>query len=714
MAGYSGGAMATERSRPGAVRVSIFMPVYNGARYIAATIAALLQQSFTDFELIVADDGSRDRTAAIVRGFCRRDARVRLLVLPHRGEVAARNAALAAASPHSDYLLNHDSDDISLPDKLQRLVQYLDRHPDIAIVGCAAEYVDEQDRVAGAPTIACEPSQIRAGFATANPMINSCALIRRQVFATIGTYREEYRSADDYDFFCRALLAGFELANLPAMLHRIRRHRASVSATRERHQAALAAQIAAHFVRAAGGAASRPARPHLAASRLVIVHTSEYYHPHVGGSEIVVQELSEKLAARGHCVTVATGMQHDRREREFNGVAVVSFAVSGSAALGYTGPDGGRYRAFLLQHGADVIMNYGVQQWATDMALPLLGRLAERAALVIAPCGFGALDEQGTVAPEIFRDYYRRIIPRAMRQYHAAVYHSARFRDFRIAQHRRWGRGQVIPNGAREEEFTTPPAIDFRRRYAIKTRYMGLCVANFFPGKGQDRLLDMLRRFPHADFTLVLIGREGSERVALEEKARGLPVRILHDVPRADTLAAFFAADLFLLASVSEVAPLVIVEAGAAGLPFVSPPVGNVREHAGGVVCPLPGMPRAMARLLADETERRRLGAAGRAEWLARYTWSAIALQYETLYDRLLAGRRGRKVALAAWQQRLAELQARIDRRPQAVNLYREAAEILLAQDRGAEARDYIADGLELAPDHAGLQALLAAAGEDA
>jgi glycosyltransferase involved in cell wall biosynthesis len=211
-----------------------------------------LSQSFGDLELVIADDGSSDGSLAIAREAAQTDDRVRVLALPHGGEVAARNAALAAS--RGELILNHDSDDVSLPGKLETLVAYLTEHPRIAIVGCLASYFDDAGLTLGGPALETSPGRIRATFGRANAMVNSVALIRRPVFQAIGGYREEYRSADDYDFFSRALQAGFELANVPAVLHRIRLHGGSVSARRTMRQADVVYSIQQDYLRS--GAAS--------------------------------------------------------------------------------------------------------------------------------------------------------------------------------------------------------------------------------------------------------------------------------------------------------------------------------------------------------------------------------------------------------------------------------------------------------------------------
>jgi len=157
--------------------------------------------------------------------------------------VHTRNDAIWRTDPRSKYLLNHDSDDISQPTKLEKLTQVLDRQPEIDIVGCRARYFDDGGKDLGMPPIETHPERIRATFGQVNSMINSAALIRREVFEKVGFYRQEFRSVDDYDFFSRALMANCCLMNVEEILHCIRLHPESVSSSRAQLQAELAQKI---------------------------------------------------------------------------------------------------------------------------------------------------------------------------------------------------------------------------------------------------------------------------------------------------------------------------------------------------------------------------------------------------------------------------------------------------------------------------------------
>jgi glycosyltransferase involved in cell wall biosynthesis len=623
------------QTRSNSPTVSIFMPVYNSEKYLAQTLDSLLAQTFQDFEIIIADDGSTDQSLAIAQSYVNRDRRIKVLALPHEGEVKARNQAIRHTHPGSKYLMNHDSDDVSLPTKLERLVEYLDAHPEIAIVGCFAEYFDDQGKPLGQPAIEWQPERIRRTFGEVNSMINSAALIRREVFNTIGAYREEFRGTDDYDFFARALLAGFELANIPEGLHKIRLHPASVCSTRGAILRKLEVRIRKNYKRHQHQSLARTGASVKRENRLAILHTVQLYSPHIGGSEIVVQQLSERLAKRGHRVTVATKRLAERDFSELNGVQLEQFGVAGSLAYSLRGPDRARYQRFLLEHPADVMMNYAAEQWATDLAFEVVQRTAKLRVNIIAPCGYFLLTDSQKRRWSKLHRYHKKVLPKFLPLYDAAVYHSAQYQDFEYGQALGLQNGVIIPLGAAEEEFTNPVTINFREKYQITTRYLGLCVANFFKLKGQDRVIECVRAMNRTDFTMILIGKEGEQMPSLQAQAAGLNVRFLVNIPRAETVAAFHAADLFLYGSYRESGPLVIIEAKASRTPFISTDCGNVHEWQGGIVC----APQAMAfhanRLLDDEGQRQHLAEAGWREWKEKLTWEAVTDCWEELYLRL-------------------------------------------------------------------------------
>lgn len=396
-----------------------------------------------------------------------------------------------------------------------------------------------------------------------------------------------------------------------------------------------------------------------------ILHTVELYSPHVGGAQEVVRQISERLAARGHQVTVATSRLPERRNLRLNGVTIEEFDIRGNAVLGVEG-EAGRYQHFLRSAGFDVILNYAAQQWATDLALPILDDLP--AARVLAPCGFS-----GLFVPE-YAAYFRGL-PEALARYDRIVLHSDTYRDAEFMRANAVKGTRVIPNGAGEDEFAQITPNHFRRRHGIPNDVpLLLSVGSHTGMKGHGLLLEAFARSRLPRAVMVLIGnaptRDGCLRVCRlrawgrSVRSRGRKRVLLLDPPRHEVLAAYAAADLFLLGSRIECSPIVLFEAAASGTAFISVPAGNAQEIAawtgggvvvsgsidrnGFVVADPAELAREVERLLADSDLRKSLGDAGRQAWASRFTWDAIAGRYEEVYQEAIAERMGRPENMAS------------------------------------------------------------------
>lgn len=349
----------------------------------------------------------------------------------------------------------------------------------------------------------------------------------------------------------------------------------------------------------------------------------------------MVASLAERLVRRGHEIVVATSADPRRREDHHNGVRIVGFGITGNASRGMRG-DLRRYRRWLLDEPCDVMMNYAAQVWPTDAALDLLDQLP--CARVLATCGFSGLHGARRL---LYWRYYRRMRARAG-LYHAFVYHACSGADVSFGQ--RFGPSVqvVIPNGAEASEFDGPRG-EFRRRWGVGARRLLLHVGNHYRLKGHRDLFALMDALgPRAgDLTLVMVGDDPGGRTScwqacVRAAAARSNVMLLSGLAREEVVAAFRDADLVLLPSRFEVAPLVLVEAMAAGVPFVTYDVGNARELAGGVVTTgISGLIEATESLLNDEDRRLALGAQGRQAQRHHLEWDRITDRYEALFAAL-------------------------------------------------------------------------------
>ena len=205
--------------------VSVLMPVYNGARYLALAIESILNQTYPYFQLIVIDDGSTDETESILEQF--KDPRILTLKQDHQGLIAALNKGLAAAS--GQYIARMDSDDISLPSRFASQVQFLDAHPDVGIVGTACHIIDGGGRLQHVQRWPSSDVHIRWALLLTSPFAHPTVMCRRDLlFDHHLAYDEAYTSAEDYDLWTR-LLEHTHGANLDEPLLQYRTHGAGVT-----------------------------------------------------------------------------------------------------------------------------------------------------------------------------------------------------------------------------------------------------------------------------------------------------------------------------------------------------------------------------------------------------------------------------------------------------------------------------------------------------
>jgi glycosyltransferase involved in cell wall biosynthesis len=187
--------------------VSIVMPAYNVEPYIGDAIQSALAQTFTDFELIVVDDGSKDATAQVVRRLAKQDSRIQLVQQANRGLAGARNSALRASRGEFFALL--DSDDLWEPAFLADQLAILQGRPDVDIVTGNGWYLggSRHGQVAR-PYPDARPAPDLASIIGDEWAVFIMSVFRRRVYTEIGPFDESMRSNEDYDFWLRAAVAG--------------------------------------------------------------------------------------------------------------------------------------------------------------------------------------------------------------------------------------------------------------------------------------------------------------------------------------------------------------------------------------------------------------------------------------------------------------------------------------------------------------------------
>lgn len=208
--------------------ISVVMPVYNARRYLAEAIESVLAQTLDDFEFICVDDGSTDGSSAILSDYARRDARVRIVSRPNTGVWKALNDGIEAS--RGKLIARMDADDVSLPQRFEKQVAFLDAHPEVVAVGCPVLIIDAD----GAPLreMPHPPrlthDEIDSAHLTGGGQVffHPTLLFRRDALEQVGLYRN-WPAAQDLDLFLRLAEIG-KLANIPDVLLKYRQHMGSV------------------------------------------------------------------------------------------------------------------------------------------------------------------------------------------------------------------------------------------------------------------------------------------------------------------------------------------------------------------------------------------------------------------------------------------------------------------------------------------------------
>jgi glycosyltransferase involved in cell wall biosynthesis len=211
--------------------VTVLMPVYNGARFLAGAMESVLGQTFGDFELLAINDGSSDQTAEILASS--RDPRVRIVENGRNlGLIASLNKGLDLA--RGDYVARMDQDDLALPKRLEKQVHFLSASPRTGLCGTWFRTFGGTRSTVVRPPARADDMAARLFYES--PLAHPTVMFRRALFAEHGLrYSHEYPHAEDYELWTR--VAGLtELANLPEVLLQYRRHDEQVSTLKKAKQ----------------------------------------------------------------------------------------------------------------------------------------------------------------------------------------------------------------------------------------------------------------------------------------------------------------------------------------------------------------------------------------------------------------------------------------------------------------------------------------------
>ena len=196
-------------------KVSVIMSVYNDEKFVAQSIEGVLNSTYTDFEFIICNDCSTDGSSEIIKKY--KDKRI-IFFSNGQNQGLAKSLNNCIERAKSEYIMRIDSDDICLPDRMEKQVAYLDEHKDIAMCGTFAQVIDNSNNNV---YILQRPIDVTVkDIFKNNSFIHPSVMIRKEILDSVGCYvsKKETRRAEDFDLWCRIYEAGFKGKNISEIL----------------------------------------------------------------------------------------------------------------------------------------------------------------------------------------------------------------------------------------------------------------------------------------------------------------------------------------------------------------------------------------------------------------------------------------------------------------------------------------------------------------
>ncbi len=181
-------------------KTSIIMPVYNGEKFLRDSIISTLSQTDQDFELLIADDGSTDKTEEIIKSF--NDPRIKYFKRNHEGVFSVLNFLIEQSN--GKFIARMDADDISNPDRLKKQIYFLESNPEFSLVGSWATIINDKGEEKGLmdyPPNTWE--NIKKYTFLHCPFIHPTVVFKKEMMEKVGAYKEKYKHIEDYELWTR-------------------------------------------------------------------------------------------------------------------------------------------------------------------------------------------------------------------------------------------------------------------------------------------------------------------------------------------------------------------------------------------------------------------------------------------------------------------------------------------------------------------------------
>ena len=207
--------------------ISVILPVYNAEAYVREAVESILAQTFTDFELIIINDGSTDGSGVILRELATHDARIMLVERPNGGLVSALNDGIESA--RADLIARMDADDVSMPERFALQHARMVQEPELAVLGSFMRSMDKEGNIIRLVKCPLTPKETALHVEKGCPVAHATVMMRKEAVLKAGGYRKAFRHAEDHDLWLRMSDLGYAIASLPQPLYNRRWHGANVS-----------------------------------------------------------------------------------------------------------------------------------------------------------------------------------------------------------------------------------------------------------------------------------------------------------------------------------------------------------------------------------------------------------------------------------------------------------------------------------------------------
>jgi len=203
-------------------KISVIMSVYNSEKYLREAIESVLNQTFTDFEFIIVNDGSTDNSPKIIKSH--NDERIRIINNEKNiGLTKSLNKALKQGK--GEYIARQDADDVSLPNRFEMQVKYLESHPEVVLLGTSFYLIDETGEITKKYVVLAKPTI--KDLIKENQFSHGSVMVKKEIVDKLGGYNELFRYSQDYELWLR-IAECYEVRNLRQILYKLRSHNENI------------------------------------------------------------------------------------------------------------------------------------------------------------------------------------------------------------------------------------------------------------------------------------------------------------------------------------------------------------------------------------------------------------------------------------------------------------------------------------------------------